>query len=75
MTTAELIAKLQEFPPDLPVVVKGFDEGGYSDISTFETVRIAPVKPCTHGPEFEDFPHYRPDEITGEPFDALLVNF
>jgi hypothetical protein len=73
-TIGDLIDHLSQYPRDMRVVTRGFDEGGYDDFSCFEEVRIAPVKKTSHGPDYDDHPHYRPGHEIGEPFDALLVN-
>ena len=39
MTVAQLIEQLKNYPPDLPVVVSGY-EGGYNDVDAFETIKI-----------------------------------
>ena len=39
MTVAELIEKLSQYDPDLPVVIKGY-EGGYNDLSIIEEIRL-----------------------------------
>ena len=39
MTVAQLIDSLKNYPPDLPVVVSGY-EGGYNDVDSFENVKI-----------------------------------
>lgn len=39
MTVAQLIESLKNYPPDLPVVVSGY-EGGYNDVDQFEHVNI-----------------------------------
>lgn len=40
MTVAELIQRLQAFPPDMRVVTPGFDESNYDDIDLPAPVRI-----------------------------------
>ena len=37
MTIAELIQKLSEYDPNLPVVIKGY-EGGYNDLTITEEI-------------------------------------
>jgi hypothetical protein len=39
MNVSELIQKLSQYDPNLPVVVKGY-EGGYNDISILEELQI-----------------------------------
>lgn len=39
MTVAQLIESLKNYPPDLPVVVSGY-EGGYNDVDSFENIKI-----------------------------------
>jgi hypothetical protein len=39
MNVDQLIKRLQMYPPDLRVVVRGY-EGGYNDVDQFETMKI-----------------------------------
>lgn len=39
MTIAELIQKLSQYDPNLPIVVKGY-EGGYNDVSIIEELNL-----------------------------------
>ena len=39
MNVNQLIKRLQMYPPDLRVVVRGY-EGGYNDVDTFENLKI-----------------------------------
>jgi hypothetical protein len=39
MNVDQLIKRLQMYPPDLRVVVRGY-EGGYNDVSRFENLKI-----------------------------------
>ena len=39
MNVNQLIKRLQMYPPDLRVVVRGY-EGGYNDVDTFENIKI-----------------------------------
>ena len=39
MNVDQLIKRLQMYPPDLRVVVRGY-EGGYNDVDTFENIKI-----------------------------------
>jgi len=39
MTVSQLIEALKNYPPDLPVVVSGY-EGGYNDVDSFENINI-----------------------------------
>ena len=39
MTVAQLIESLKNYPPDLQVVVSGY-EGGYNDVGRFEKIKI-----------------------------------
>ena len=39
MNVDQLIKRLQMYPPDLRVVVRGYD-GGYNDVDTFEKLKI-----------------------------------
>jgi len=39
MNVDQLIKRLQMYPPDLRVVVRGY-EGGYNDVDTFENLKI-----------------------------------
>ena len=39
MNVNQLIKRLQMYPPDLRVVVSGY-EGGYNDVDTFENLKI-----------------------------------
>lgn len=41
MTVAELMERLKEFDPNLPVVVAGYEEG-YNDLSSVAPVRMIP---------------------------------
>jgi len=41
MTVAELIVALSNFEPNTPVVVSGFDEGGYDDLASITEVFVA----------------------------------
>jgi len=75
VTAAELIAKLQQYPPDTPVVTPGFDESDYDYV---EEVRPITVAALSGGATFsgslvstED----KTDRPLGEPFDAVLINF
>lgn len=40
MTVDQLISRLKEFDGDLPVVTKGFDEGGIDDIENVKKITI-----------------------------------
>jgi hypothetical protein len=73
-TIGELIDWLQQFPRDTRIVTRGFDEGGYDDFSYSEEITIVPVKPYSHGPDYDDHPIRRPEDVAGEPFKALLLN-
>ncbi len=39
MNVNQLIKRLQMYPPDLRVVVRGY-EGGYNDVDTFENLKL-----------------------------------
>ena len=39
MNVDQLIKRLQMYPPDLRVVVRGY-EGGYNDVDTFENLKL-----------------------------------
>lgn len=39
MSIAELIQKLSQYDPNLPIVIKGY-EGGYNDVSIIEEVNL-----------------------------------
>jgi hypothetical protein len=39
MTIKELVAMLKDFPPDMPVIVNGY-EGGYNDVSDVVSKKI-----------------------------------
>ena len=39
MTTSQLIAKLSQFPPDMKVVVRGYEEG-LDDVFEIKTVKV-----------------------------------
>jgi len=60
MTVKELIAKLKTFDPDALVVVGGFDESGYADLSKFKMVEVVARETGVEilgeyrGPEAED---------------------
>lgn len=41
MTIRELIAHLDQYPPDVRIVVSGY-EGGYNDVTILKTVQIKP---------------------------------
>jgi hypothetical protein len=74
MTVADLIARLQELPGDLPVVTPGFDEGGYETIS----LSIIPLvkRFGGHGlpsPHRFDNPHRF--DPPADVFPALEINF
>lgn len=67
MTIAELIARLQEMPPDLPVYIYS-DEYGEAYRMEPQNVRIWHIDEQEHSPS--------PQTITDEkPGNALLVNF
>ena len=42
MTVGDLIARLREMDPALPVVVSGFDEAGYDHLDTVGLVNVIP---------------------------------
>ena len=48
MTKAELIAALEPFPDDLPVVLMGFDEDGDATIEETHTAGCAALPPGEH---------------------------
>ena len=68
MTVAELIAKLQAFPPDCRVVTPGFDESDLDDVETVEEIRVRfhDDKTCGHVGR-----HVRDDDYER----AVLINF
>lgn len=80
MTVADLIARLQQFDPALPVVVSGFDESGFDYLETLKVVEIVRIAEArSHSGQFE-----APDEVarpgaritaSGEPFTALHLDF
>lgn len=72
ITVQQLIERLGDFPPDMPVVVSGFDECGYSDLRVIDEVEIAPVKASSHGPDYND----QPGSVwIGPAFRACHLNF
>lgn len=79
MTVADLIARLQQFDPALPVVVSGFDESGFDNLETIKVVEIVRVaEERSHSGQFEE-PEViaRPGaRITalGDPFTALWLD-
>lgn len=40
MTVAELMQRLMEFPPDTPVVTRGFDESDLDDVENVTAARV-----------------------------------
>jgi hypothetical protein len=69
MTVAELIERLQQFPPEARVVTPGFDENGLDDVE--EVVEVAVIfhdeKECGHYGRHEDAPD-------GTPPNAVYIN-
>ena len=80
MTVGDLIARLQEFDPALPVVVTGFDSSGFDPLGALTVVTIQEVaEKRSHAalyeePEVFGYPGYK---ITpnGAPFAALHLEF
>ena len=73
MNVADLIAKLQALPPDLPVMLT-VSEGG---IDYARAVRVADVARHRRDWSFMPIGQYRelPDENTvGEPFQAVVID-
>jgi hypothetical protein len=70
MTVSELIAALAPFPPDMRVVVKGFDESGFDDPARPSVVHVnfSNAQEVSHSGRYEQ--SYAPG---GE--EAVLVNF
>jgi len=78
VTVAELIAKLQQLPQDLPVTTGGFDEDDYDYLETVKVVRLREVdSPGSHSGAFDEAEgergmYRRP--LKGEPFDAVYLD-
>lgn len=77
MTVAELIEKLQKFPPNTRVVVCGFDESGYDDPGEPRKVSIVQIHdyPDAHYGKYRDEKWLNGERPIGAPFDAVLINF
>ena len=69
MTVSEMIEKLKEFPPDMCVIMCGY-EGGYSDINEFNYTPIMLNKNTAWYYGKHDSPHG--DEVADET--ALEIN-
>ena len=74
MTVQELIDKLQEYPKDLRVMIEGY-EGGYEDLETLATSKIAlnvhDEDDQIYG-NHEDCDHFRSDEKSRKTTNALI---
>lgn len=69
MTAKELIADLQNYPPDHRVVVLGY-ESGYDDITLVKQIAIVPEnKPQWYKGRFDDAPPEKADQA----IQAVLV--
>ena len=66
MTVTQLIEALKNYPPDLPVVVSGY-EGGYNDVDSFENVKIV----LGYNDEWYYGSHESVDSLRGEEAEKL----
>jgi hypothetical protein len=64
MTVAELMAHLKDLPPDMPVVVDGY-EFGYDDPHVY-AMRVAFNVRCNDGGGFGDHNLSPPDDLAGQ---------
>lgn len=69
MTVSDLIGKLSSYPPDMPVMVPGFDEGGFDDLVVTGTIGVM----VGHGPGLARHRQSTPDETPD--VIALILNF
>lgn len=70
MTVAELIAQLNTLPPDLPVLVRNYNDAGL-DLADLVTV----IKVGKSNEQSNEFGQYYPLDkiITTTPLDALVI--
>ena len=62
MTVKELIAALQNYSPDLRVIVLGYEEG-YDDITLVKQIAIMPEeKPVWYKGRYDDAPTVKVDQ-------------
>jgi len=69
MKVRELIEKLKTVDPEMLVVVGGFDEEGYADISRFELIEVAARKSGA-----EVFGEYKRPKESEKTISAVLVD-
>ncbi len=68
MTVAELIQKLQKFPPDMRVLTDGY-EGGYDDPQIYETAAVKEYSPYCGNYQV----YWRYSEEERKPFQAVII--
>jgi len=62
MTVSELIASLQNYPPDTRVIVLGYEEG-YDDITMVKQIAIMPEeKPTWYIGRYDEAPPEKADQ-------------
>ena len=73
MNVNQLIKRLQMYPPDLRVVVRGY-EGGYNDVDTFENIKIVlDYHSAWYYGKHEDASTIHNEEVKANVVDALQI--
>ena len=73
LTVAELMERLREMPPELPVLVEGYETGLDAIYSLRETVVIQSTNCEDWDGEFEEPKNLQPAPQGVAPFRALLI--
>lgn len=76
MLVKDLIQSLLTLDPDMPIVVRGFDQGGYDMVQIEGVISIRERKnPFTHWGKYDDESSCEPDDDSYKPpFKALLLD-
>lgn len=73
MNVNQLIKRLQMYPPDLRVVVRGY-EAGYNDVDTFENIKIVlDYHSAWYYGKHEDASNIYNEETKANAVDALQI--
>lgn len=75
MHVGDLIHRLQQLDPMLPVVVGGFRQRGFDRLDTVEVIEVVPIAPETDGPDYEAAVAIRASHtrVTGASITALYL--